>query len=606
MGNSAMRRKIVIFLILAAAALIPRLLERRGASSLWTDEFATNWIASASSMSECYRRAAATQGQFPIYFLMEWGVKRVAPDGEWSLRLLSLLASALSAGFVYLTASLLLKGQLYPFSANTAASISDGQVAADSELNWPGFLFLEAPAIFAGTLFVVNVNEIYYALEARPYALATLSSILSLLFFIRALRGGAKTADIAATVFFGVLTCYLHYVFGVALILQNLWVLMSSLAARRDLAAAYSREPLRSSASDEQGADDEYKTATGLPVANGDAHVTSTFVERREFRGLDVFLKKWIIAQFAVAILSLPLAFHLIPILRNTGKWTWLKTAGAADAAAVFAELLDWKFLFAFALFFGWGLMCDGGFAAFKRVADDRRIRFAALWVVLPPISAYFATSLLHSSLLDGRYMLFSLPGLFILMGCLADTVRCPGRRIWLPLFAVGLYLMMVVKPCWDLEGRCCRRVPHDWRSALTVISRQFEPGDAVLLRSGFIKENWVANGKPEPVVSEYVKAPMLSFYFRPDTDSANSADAIVIRNLPYSYEKRFAPYLERILAELAPAERVWIVGVNPPNTNFPIQRAPRLFENREKVFEKNFDGVYVALLKAAAGQERR
>jgi hypothetical protein len=310
--------------------------------------------------------------------------------------------------------------------------------------------------------------------------------------------------------------------------------------------------------------------------------------------------------------------------------------------------------------------MCEGGFAAFKRVARDQRIRFAGLWLFLPVVSAYLATLLLKTSLIDARYMLLALPGLFVLLGCFVDLVKCPGRRVWLPLFTACLYLMMTAMPCWRSEGRFSYRIDHDWRSALTVLSRQVQPAEAVLLRSGFIKENWVPSST-NSVVLQYAQAPLRSFYFHspyfngvaipspgkeessilssrpsncgsarlgtpvesrgeldetnrekrssnlehstPDEASqalggVNSSRKTVERRrlpvftLPYSYEKRFAPYMDAVLAKLAETRRVWIIGVNPPNTNYPIERTPLLFKNRRIIFEKSYGGVHLSLLK--------
>jgi hypothetical protein len=332
----------------------------------------------------------------------------------------------------------------------------------------------------------------------------------------------------------------------------------------------------------------------------------------------DGFIKRWITAQIATAVICLPLAAHLLPILRNSSKWTWLRTAGIADGAAIFAGLIDWKYILCFTLILCWALMCERmpsvAFAwGLKRMASDPKIGFAALWMILPPLCAYLATVLLKSSLLDARYMLLSLPGLFILMGCFANTVRCSGRRVFLPLFAICLYLMMVSMPCWRSEGRFSYRIPHDWRDALAVMSRQVMPGDAVLLRSGFIKENWVPDTN-DATILKYVKAPLRGWYFNPGEEGEGKCSmlndqfsiskggeergGIPVYNLTYSYEKAFAPYLEKVLANVADARRIWIIGVNPPNTNYPIERTAGLFKHRRKLFEKSFGGVHLSLLK--------
>ena len=593
-----MRKKSIVLLLLILVAAGFRLVESDGSSSLWTDEFATVWIVSAPTLGECFHRASLTQGQYPLFFLLEWCVAQVLPISEFSLRFFSLLASLISTGLVYLiTSKLLERGELVKskMSVNTPEIQSldlespcccRGKDDPDTlkytqNRSFSTFFLEEAPAIFAGLLFALNCNEIYYAQEARPYALATMCALLAQFEFLRLIRRNAKVADFAINAFFVALTCYTHYVFGVVLIFQNIWVALN------------------------------YRKLGG------------------------VFIKRWCAAQIATALLCLPLVAHLLPILRESSKWTWLRTAGVADAVAIFAGLIDWKFVLLFALILCWSLICEGFIAnnddrGFRRIVLNSRIGFATLWVLLPLVAAYLATNLINSSLLDARYMLLALPGLFILMGCCAAAIRCPGRRVFFPIFVIGMYLMMVSLPCWRSEGRFSYRLSHDWRTALNVLSHQAQPGDIVLLRSGFIKENWVPNSRDKTIL-EYVQAPMSSFYFNSPSftgimkpaifadasgvagneptrrDESSNLDfqisqngnrRMAVYNLTYSYDKAFASYMESLLARLAGARRIWILGVDPPNTNYPIERTPLLFKHRRKLFEKSFEGVYLSLLK--------
>ncbi|NOY74588.1 MAG: hypothetical protein GXP32_02210, partial [Kiritimatiellaeota bacterium] len=119
-GVSIGKSIVFIALVLCAAAL--RMAEADGASSLWTDEFATYWIASASTLAECFQRASLTQGQYPLYFLLEWCVLRLFSASEFSLRLLSLAASSVSAGVVYLIASKLMESGMFADSPVVAVS----------------------------------------------------------------------------------------------------------------------------------------------------------------------------------------------------------------------------------------------------------------------------------------------------------------------------------------------------------------------------------------------------------------------------------------------------------------------------------------------------
>jgi 4-amino-4-deoxy-L-arabinose transferase-like glycosyltransferase len=70
-------------------------------TSLWTDELATYWAATAPTVGESIDRVAGTQGQSPLYFLLERFILDILPANEFSVRLLSLVASLISVFLMY-------------------------------------------------------------------------------------------------------------------------------------------------------------------------------------------------------------------------------------------------------------------------------------------------------------------------------------------------------------------------------------------------------------------------------------------------------------------------------------------------------------------------
>ncbi|HPN85291.1 MAG TPA: hypothetical protein PK821_08155, partial [Victivallales bacterium] len=165
-----------------------------------------------------------------------------------------------------------------------------------------------------------------------------------------------------------------------------------------------------------------------------------------------------------------------------------------------------------------------------------------------------------------------------------------------------GIYLILyfgyVSIPSYMKWGAFCRRVPHDWRSAIVHIRDNYEPGDAILLRCGEVKENWIASENVNPIVKDYVKAPFHSFYW----DKDSSVPLPTIFNMTYTWEKEFYTYYEETFSNLVAKKRVWLIGVDPPNTNYKFSTVAQFMHDEymfKKLWDSNFSGVYVALLES-------
>ncbi|MCA9149364.1 MAG: glycosyltransferase family 39 protein [Planctomycetales bacterium] len=112
--------------------------------SLWLDELHTSW-AVTGSFSDVLPRAAEGN-QAPLYFLIQWFIVRLLGQHEWSLRLLSLLSgTAFVLGIVWIT-------RRWTHSRSLA---------------W-----------LAGLIACVDPHAIFFAREARPYALLQVLALL--------------------------------------------------------------------------------------------------------------------------------------------------------------------------------------------------------------------------------------------------------------------------------------------------------------------------------------------------------------------------------------------------------------------------------------------
>jgi mannosyltransferase len=166
----------MILAAITALAIVLRLWQIH--ESLWVDELHTSWCLQAGFDQVAQR--AALGNQSPLYFWFLWGVTRLCGEGEFTLRLPSFLAGIALPGMTWLLVR---------------------RLGLDAKA--------EVAAILAALLISVDHTSIFYATEARPYALVELLGSVSLYLAMEAIRGGSisRIALVAAlaTLF------YLHY-----------------------------------------------------------------------------------------------------------------------------------------------------------------------------------------------------------------------------------------------------------------------------------------------------------------------------------------------------------------------------------------------------------
>ena len=153
------------------------------AESFWLDETISFWVIK-DGLLDAFKRSWSHQGQSPLYFVLEWCTARFFGTAEWILRLPSILATLIAAGFVFQIGKL-------AFNRNTGA--------------------------MASVLFLVNDQIIKAGISTRPYAFALACSLAAVLFFIKWFRSNSKK-DLY--IFFAamVLAFYFHYLFLGALL----------------------------------------------------------------------------------------------------------------------------------------------------------------------------------------------------------------------------------------------------------------------------------------------------------------------------------------------------------------------------------------------------
>ncbi|MFZ2655425.1 MAG: hypothetical protein WAX69_10905, partial [Victivallales bacterium] len=97
-------------------------------TSLWTDELATYWASTAPTIHETIDRVAETQGQSPLYYLLERVCLENLPEGEFSVRFLSLFASIISVYLMFILGKQIFKDEHRALFASLVFAIHDTSV----------------------------------------------------------------------------------------------------------------------------------------------------------------------------------------------------------------------------------------------------------------------------------------------------------------------------------------------------------------------------------------------------------------------------------------------------------------------------------------------
>ena len=132
---------------------------------------------------------------------------------------------------------------------------------------------------------------------------------------------------------------------------------------------------------------------------------------------------------------------------------------------------------------------CCRGFLIPK---NSKILLFLLLWLITPPLFAYFATKCMSSSLLDARYMiLIFLP--YFIMGSLAISILQTkvAKHLFIYLIVI-FYAVHTLIPNFLDNAHFSKRILHNWRAALNYVKTNMNSDDSIILRSGFIKENWI------------------------------------------------------------------------------------------------------------------
>lgn len=485
----APRWSLPLLALLVAAGIWLRV--RQADESLWVDELHSAWSA-GGGLAEVAPRAAAGN-QSPLFYWLQWLVVQALGASEFTLRLPSLVAGSLLPAALYVLAWRWTRSSLV--------------------------------ALVAAALVVFDPRSIFYATEARPYALVELLAVVHVAVFAELLARPSIRLR-AAFVLGAALLFHLHYT---AALLVPAEIACWLLVARLD------------------GKLNRYRLG---PLA------------------LDLFF---------LATLAAPAAWNVLAIAERRGNW---QAFVAQQPAFEVLRLLPWTGAILFVLVDPDAFLRtatrsgqEGKHLAPRDALISRSEMFTMAelplllvlcWLLIPLGIAWTLTEADAARLFFPRYLVLSAPAA-ILLGALCT--RLPP----LPQARIALGIALVAYAVWSsgiipqvrAGNRPIAQRREDWRSAVAWLNKQLDERPyPLLVRSGLIEAD-ALRGPHDPLLEEYCLLPVASLY-------RVQADRGELLPLPYRDAGRLEPDVREAARRSGGA---WIV----------IRGSQRLAENIER-----------------------
>ncbi len=415
--------------------------------SLWVDELHTAWVV-ADGVNEVAPRALLGN-QSPLYFYLVWITTQVAGLHEFALR-----APSLAAG-VALTPLTFLIVQRWTRSPTAA--------------------------LLAAFVATVDRDFLFYATEARVYALMQLAALLRLAVFVRLLAAPGP-AWRAAYVGLAGLMFHFHYTTALLWLGEAAVIALQACSASREV--RYGRRFLVDSA---------LMAMLCLPAA---PHVWEVYARRDNWAAFIVQPSLEPLFTTRLKLRALPIAAALAP-----GLAVWLLGAAGKRRKASEPATLDLN-----------------SAPPDPRALEQRRLRRLLLatlvWALTPLLVAAAFTAVDAARLLLYRYLISSATAVPVLAGVLCGL--CPARAGRATAAAATvLALLAVTAPDYAAQfrrdGRLLGDRSEDWRSATAFINAH-DDGLPAFIHAGLIEAEAYA-ASPDPRRRQFCLLPVLSLY---------------------------------------------------------------------------------------------
>lgn len=364
--------------------------------SLWRDEVDVIRFA-GDSLDRLLRNLALAEHNGPLYYILMRGWLALAGDSEFALRYVSLCSSVISV----------------PLAWRVALPVVGRRAA-----------------LLAALLVAVSAYLVWYAQDAKMYALVGALTLLAMACWWRALAGGQLKWWIGFVVTAS-LGLYIH--------------LLSALM---------------------------------LPVYA--ALVAITWPRWRDrWRGFTVSLALLILPYLPLAVWQLPLIWNTHVTGHSEAPLDEMFNALLALYARGMAMVGAWPALAALVFALLMGLFGPG--ARTRTAATWRHRLFLAVWFLLPMLLLYLVS--LRVPLFQPRYLIFTVPPLLILVArgilALARLSRPVG----------GLLLAAVVAfNCLGLGAQATQPLKSDFRAAAAYVAAHYHDGEPIMFQVPYVR----------------------------------------------------------------------------------------------------------------------
>lgn len=389
-------------------------------------------------------------------------------------------------------------------------------------------------SLLALAAFSVNYQLIWYSQEARPYSLVLCLVMLSFFFYLSLLKTGRAYHSIGyvlATA--GVY--YAHYIFAFIVVVQIL-------------------------------------------------HLFST-------RGRSWLVSnQWRITFLLLFLLCLPGLPQVASLFGRRESLDWIPPRDWAAALEQMIQFLDPQVFSVTAL-----AVLAAGLAPMREPAFAANRHLLLAWFLIPLAAFAVIPPLFGVTLLFTRYVLFVAPASVFIVAWLMASGRRTGWRKWLPLgvFLVTTFLFHLIPPL-ETSGTFSNRPHQGWTSAAAVLEQSGSAGDAVLLHSGFVENEVLAESDPNPYMISGMRWP-LTVNLPPDHPYR-------ILDLPSRVNNRMQRYLSYVLGEAGKHRRIWVIGVGSETISYVVRHLIN-YAGFQLKRELRYGGVAVLVLERNSGE---
>jgi hypothetical protein len=481
--------------------------------SLWVDELHTAWCA-GGSLAEVAQRAAIGN-QSPLYFWFMWLLTRLLGASELTLRLPSLVAGSLLPLAVY----------------------------------WVCWRWIRMPiaGLVAAALVAIDPMSIFYATEARPYALVQVLAVVHVAIVAELFERPTMWLR-AAVVVGAALLFHLHYTTALLLVAELVYWVVASALAPHEVRYRWPAAVI----------DASLVLLACLPALPNLLAIFdrrgnwASFVEQRPLLELFDVLPWSLSAVFVLAAVVMGLVWR-----RQTAQFH--NDGGSRSELAAQVR--------------------DSSLSTECSVLGTQQL--ALCWLLVPLCLAWVLTVTDVARLFFPRYLVASAPAAFILVACC--VALAPWR--WARFF-VGALVIAVASWNWTPHSR-----QEDWRGAIAWLNEQrADAPHPVLVYSGLIESDELVQPH-DRLLEDYCLYPVTSLY-------RVNADRGELVPLPVNHPAHLAPPARELVTRHGGA---WVVirGSDRAATLVLKQVQGALKGSGHIRSQNRFGNVHVALVKS-------